>query len=201
MIDYDNSPLIAHTDYTFEQVRAYKMFDYARRYERTPPAHGIGRKGTIAVMVAGAALIVIQALNPYGSGVPTSVLVVVIITYLLCAAVAVWNYRNKRGLSYTVKQHEKLMSGIMANGQTYTFRGSEFDSETCVPGSVSKGTMGYNTLHSVEETEDAFYLLVNEHGAHIVDKHGFKTGTPQELRNLLAGSLPPEKCKLLEKTP
>ena len=195
-MDYANRPIIVHTAYTFEQVRALERHQYLR--ERKQQALGLGRKGVIAVIMSAGFLFVMSALSPNSSGIPAVWWVVGIAGILMLVLSEVYRYRASRGLTYTLKKHEKVKEGVLANGQSYTFRAGEFDAEACVATHVSKGTMSYNTLHSVEEDEDSIYIYNNDQRAYIVDKRGFETGTPEELRNLLSKSLPPEKCKFLE---
>ena len=192
-MDYDNRPLVAYTAYTFEQVRTFKKFHYLRECKRQ--SFGIGHKGSIAVMICTIFLFVVSVLSPYSDRIPTASWWLVAIVGVL-VLLEVYHYRASRGLNYTQRTHKKVKAGLLASGQSYTFRDHDFDVETCIPESTSKATMSYDTLYSVGEDEGAFYLYASEQGAHIVDKHGFKTGTPDEFRNLLLSSLPAEKCKI-----
>ena len=177
-------------------MRTFKKFSYLRELKRNPRAYGRdGRKATILTLIFTIFLWVMSILSPGSGGIPVAGWFSIAIAVGLIL-LEVWHYRNKRGLNYTGKYHKKVTEGLLAKGQLYTFRESEFDAETCVPGNVSKSTVSYNTLHSVEEDQDTFYLYPNEQGAHIIDKHGFKTGTPEEFRNLLIKNLPPENCKI-----
>jgi len=194
-MDYPQSPITVHTPYTLAQMRAFGGHHYANaptRYKYYP-----SRPLSYTAMAAVMFLLVMFAISQKGVS-PASYYVIVALFAALFVVLAVVHFRFSRGFIFTKKWYETNNSVFLKNGQTYTFLPSEFYVEDAGAAHQSKSTCKYDLIDRAEEDSGMFYLYLNAQIAYLVDKQGFKAGTPEGLRHLLQKKLPPEKCKFLK---
>jgi len=58
-------------------------------------------------------------------------------------------------------------------------------------------TFNYSIIIRAVETKRMFYLHIDNQMATLIDKQGFKNGSPEELRQILLSNLPAAKCKFM----
>lgn len=179
-MNYDLEPIEVYTPYTFEQMKDFQR--YHMRYMRYIT---IGMAAFMLLWMA------INFSAFYTAEAPVITIIQsfsgIIIFFLLMGM-------GTSGCLYTKKRHEAAI-GLLRNGQTYSFRNSEYDAESRHWESTGKFTYSYSVLYRVGETKNMFYLYTNKNMATLIDKQGFHNGTPEELRLLLRKHLPANRYK------
>lgn len=97
------------------------------------------------------------------------------------------NYRNH------LKSNRVISNGIT---QHFTFTAEEGRCVSESDGKVIEDvSINYRTLYRVIETDEYFYLFINNAQAQIVSKMGFEQGNEDELRGILICFVPSKKYK------
>jgi len=193
-MNYDKEPIVVFTPYTFDQMREYQRFIFrSLRYVFYFMA-AVLVLYFIQLLTAGLETSAIHQLlvdDDY-SFIPTGLLPVLIPVFLVAFIGA-----QSFGLFYTKKKHNE-MTVHAKEGQTYYFRNIEFDVEMHSPDAEGKTACGFDTIRSAAETDKMFYLFTAKYQAYLVDKNGFKKGSPEKFRKLLRLNIPPSRCKLFK---
>lgn len=179
-MNYDIDPIVVYTPYTFGQMKRFHFIQMR-----------ILRFYFAILMVLMIAVFGISLANESFSGGAALELIERFATPL---AILVVLGPMSFVLYYTKKRHKTATLHIK-DGQTYTFHGQSFDVETHGEQASGKFTYHYDVLYRILETNDMFYLYTNKFTACLVDKQGFRSGSPESLRRLLLENVPAKKYK------
>jgi hypothetical protein len=186
-VNYDKDPIIVFTPYTFEQMKEFQRYSYRNL------------RLMFFILIAVLAMYIIQSIVAL-AGDPTifrlliedtSVIIRFLIIFFFVALLGIQSF----GLLYTKKKHQ-VAASHQKDGQTYSFRNSEYDVEMHHSDAEGKKVYSYHSIFSATETKHMFYLYTGKHSAFLVDKQGFKNSSPEEFRQLLKKNISATKCKL-----
>lgn len=166
----------AYTAYTYEQFKRFQRFHarYVRRFFMV--ALGLVLLSAIPLALGEGASVNLAGMLP----------AVILMGFFYCSTNAVF---------YTKKRHAQATAAL-AGGQTVRFFPDRMELVSHGPSEDTAAAYRYDALHKVFEGKETFYIYTNKAAGLIVDKQGFRTGSPEELRALLAQALPPKKNKL-----
>lgn len=182
-MDYDADPIQVFTQYSYEQMKAFQRFHFRK-----------ARRNTILLLCLLAPMLICNVfIYCLYNGLGTA-LMAFLPMITLCVLLLVLPFVILNGAFYTQKAHSNATK-LMQNGQYYSFCNNDLAYHSEQGDSVSQGRTAYSVILTVWETKDIFYLYTSKNQAILVDKAGFITGNPDELRALLQSRMPANKYK------
>lgn len=167
--------IIIHTAYTFEQMRAFARYHF-RRARRLLLAGGIP---LLAMLILAFAVRWedVRQFPPTAFVIPV-LLVVVVVMGLLATS----------GLLVSRRSFDE-QRGLVDGGQTYTFMADRFEVVSASSDMQGSTTYQYSVIHKLREEKDMFLLYTSKNNAMLLDKAGFREGTPEDFRRLMMTKL------------
>ena len=185
-MDYNNNPIIVYTAYSYKQMKEYQLYFYRSLricfYLISPII--------IAVTIMSIFYVIFETRS---SAEPIQLPV---IAFAIPISMLFFLGYMSFALYYTKKRH-KTMTVHLQSGQTCAFRNNDYTMEMNHPDASGSMTFQYNTILRAVETKNMFYLHTDKQIATLLDKQGFKNGSPEELRQILLNNLPAAKCKFM----
>ena len=176
-MDFDQTPIFVFTAYSYEELRAFQ-----RSHFRGNRFGFVAYTALFALMFFAVLFLQLTMGGGFGS----------LLVFL--AAGTLFTTLGALFFNLTFYSRKQYLNGTkqMRNGQFYTFRSHDFTESSEQEDYTGTNSMHYSILQSVRETPDAFYLYQNKVMAYIISKQGFRSGSPDELRALLQGHVPPK---------
>lgn len=187
-MDYDQNPVIVHTQYTYEEMKGFQ-----RHHVRN------SRRFSIVVTVFLCLVLIPLWASMLTSGgaegeLADELFLMFLPSAILLLIVAVLPLLIYSGVFYTRKQHERATK-LLRQGQRYEFRFYDFSVITEQESYAGQSMVHYQNLYRVSETRDMFYLYIDKRQAYLVSKQGFQSGAPDDLRYILQNNIPPRKYR------
>ena len=186
-MDYDINPIIVYTAYSYKQMKEYQFY-YVRRIRFFYYVITAVLIAYWIIYLQPFTLDHILALRSSTMFIPAFSLTFGTLFGLGAVSFA-FNYTEKIHNTTTVH---------LQNGQTCFFRNNAYDMEMHHSDVSGKVTYNYSVLTRAVETKRMFYLHTDKRVATLIDKNGFKSGTPEDLRQLLLRNLTASKCKFIK---
>lgn len=188
-MDYDANPIQVFSQYSYEQMKGFQRFHYRKMRRNSIILLCLTAPWFAASIVLG----IIASVSAPDSDAyfPPYVFIGPIIFWL---AIFVSPLLVFCGVFYTRKAHANA-SKLVQNGQRYNFCNSDLAYSSEQQDSMWQGRTAYSAILNVWETRDMFYLYIAKNQAYLIDKRGFESGSPDELRALLKMHVPGNKYR------
>lgn len=181
-MDYDVYPIQVFTQYSYEQMKAFQRFHYRK----------MRRSSTVLIsfflLIFAISLVSISLYDSFLSALAA------LFPLLFWIAVLSLPLLVFSGAFYTRKVHANATK-LIQNGQNYSFCNNDYALSTEQQDNIWQSRTAYSVILNAWETRDMFYLYTGKNQAHLIDKQGFQTGSPDELRALLQNHIPPKNYK------
>ena len=194
-MNYNQDPLVVHTEYSHKQMRQFHCYVYRNLRYLFYFLAAVLLISSIRYIIDPEALgrAPVELAESYHNEVPLIIPVLIVVGFVVFIGI------QSFGLLYTKNKHDELINNL-DDGRTFYFRNSEI--ELNISRAEQENTsFSYQTFIYVAETKDMFYLFTGKNTAFLIDKQGFKKGTPDMLRDLLRSTVHHRKCKFLTKDP
>ena len=185
-MDYNNNPIIVYTAYSYKQMKEYQLYFY----RRLRVCFYIISPILFPVMIM---YIYAFILNFFANTEPFELPV---IAFAVPFGVLFSFIYLSFALYYTKKRH-KTVTAHLQSGQTCFFRNNDYIMDMHHQDASGSMTFNYSIIIRAVETKRMFYLHIDNQMATLIDKQGFKNGSPEELRQILLSNLPAAKCKFM----
>ena len=176
-MEYDAPPIVVHSRYTYEEYNEFSAFClYKTKHYKA--------LNTFVLILVPVMIAVIFFCDPDSFSRTMGWILLALYPFYLASLFLI----PKIGY----QQMLKLVSG----GVTFTFENDEIHIDTLSGGAYKENAvMRYELLVKIYETPTMFYLFIPGTNAYLVSKRGFLSGSPEELRSLLAGKIGSKQYK------